>query len=57
MKQRGITLDDVSYQQGRLLADSKGMSVSGLIRMLLRDSYQQYEAAERNLSMFKFYEK
>jgi predicted DNA-binding ribbon-helix-helix protein len=43
-KRRSINLDDVSYNRCKEIADSMKVSVSAVLRLLIKEIYEQHEA-------------
>jgi hypothetical protein len=41
---RSINLDDVSHNRCKALADEMAISISGLLRILIKQAYEQHNA-------------
>ena len=42
-KRRSISLDDTSHDRCKILADDMATSVSGLLRLIIEDAFDEYQ--------------
>jgi hypothetical protein len=47
-KRKSVSLDDASVNRCKILAEEMATSVSGLLRLIIRDAYEEHQRISQN---------